>query len=75
MVNNRKVIGTSTLSTDNYFGFVAYVSFNDKTELIKSELASLIFKEYYDNLVDDETALLNLFSKLKEFRDGDASNE
>ena len=35
MVNNRKVIGTSTLSTDNYFGFVAYVSFNDKTELIK----------------------------------------
>ena len=35
MVNNRKVIGTSTLSTDNYFGFVAYVSFNDKTKLIK----------------------------------------
>ena len=35
MVNNRKIIGTSTLSTDNYFGFVAYVSFSDKTELIK----------------------------------------
>lgn len=42
----------------------------DKTELIKSELASLIFKEYFDNLDDDESAILNLFSKLKAFRDG-----
>ena len=47
----------------------------DKTELIKSELASLIFKEYFDNLNDDESAILNLFSKLKAFRDGGAVNE
>ena len=42
----------------------------DKTELIKSEFASLIFKEYFDNLVDDESAILELFTKLKAFRDG-----
>ena len=41
----------------------------DKHELIKSELASLIFKEYFDNLKDDESAILDLFSKLKAFRD------
>ena len=46
----------------------------DKTELIKSELASLIFKEYFDNLVDDESAILELFTKLKAFRDGGAAN-
>lgn len=41
----------------------------DKHELIKSELAALIFKEFCDNLPDDESALLDLFSKLKAFRD------
>lgn len=41
----------------------------DKTELIKSELASLIFKEFVDKLPDDEFALLDLFSKLKVHRD------
>ena len=41
----------------------------DKHELIKSELASLIFKEFVDNLPDDESALLDLFAKLKAFRD------
>lgn len=41
----------------------------DKTELIKSELASLIFNEFVGNLPDDESALLDLFSKLKTFRD------
>ena len=41
----------------------------DKHELIKSELASLILKEYFDNLADDESAILNLFSKLKAYRD------
>ncbi len=46
----------------------------DKHELIKSELASLIFKEYFENLVDDESAILDLFSKLKAFRDGGANN-
>ena len=46
----------------------------DKTELIKSELASLIFKEYFDNLVDDESAILELFTKLKAFRDGGVAN-
>ena len=41
----------------------------DKHELIKSELASLIFKEFVGNLPDDESALLDLFAKLKTFRD------
>jgi len=41
----------------------------DKHELIKSELASVIFKDFINNLVDDETALLDLFSKLKAYRD------
>lgn len=42
----------------------------DKHELIKSELASLIFKEFVDKLPDDESAILDLFSKLKTYRDG-----
>ena len=47
----------------------------DKTELIKSELASLIFKEYFDNLADDESTILELFSNLKAFRDGGVIHE
>lgn len=35
MVDGEKVIGASVLETENYFGFVAYVSFSDKTEMIK----------------------------------------
>lgn len=41
----------------------------DKHELIKSELASVIFKDFVDNMADDESALLDLFSKLKAYRD------
>ena len=49
----------------------AYREFGiDKHELIKSELAAVIFKEFIDGLADDESALLDLFSKLKMFHDG-----
>lgn len=41
----------------------------DKHELIKSELASIIFKEFLNNLPDDESALLDIFSKIKAYRD------
>lgn len=44
----------------------------DKHELIKSELAALIISEFCDNLSDDEAALLDLFSKLKTFRDSES---
>lgn len=42
----------------------------DKKELSKSDLGAVIFKEYFDNMADDETALLDIFSKVKAFRDG-----
>lgn len=42
----------------------------DKHELTKSDLGAVIFKEYFDNFDDDESAILNLFSKMKAYRDG-----
>ncbi len=42
----------------------------DKRELTKSDLGAVIFKDFIDNLDDDETAILNIFSKVKAFRDG-----
>lgn len=47
----------------------------DKHELTKSDLGAVIFKECFDNLVDDESALLDLFSKMKAFRDGGVVSE
>lgn len=47
----------------------------DKKELSKSDLGGLILKEYFDNIGDDETAILNLFSKVKAFRDGGVADE
>lgn len=35
MIDGKKVIGTACLETENYYGFVAYVSFSDKSELVK----------------------------------------
>lgn len=35
MVDNKKVLGSATLSTENYNAFVSYLSFSDKAELIK----------------------------------------
>lgn len=46
----------------------------DKYELTKSDLGAVIFKEYFDEFGDDESAILNLFSKIKAFRDGGAAN-
>lgn len=46
----------------------------DKKILSKSDLGTVIFKEYFDNLPDDESAILKLFSKLKAYRDGGAIN-
>lgn len=42
----------------------------DKKELTKSDLSAIIFKDFIDGLDDDETAILNIFSKVKAFRDG-----
>ena len=42
----------------------------DKKELSKSDLCGVILKEYFDNIGDDESSILNLFSKVKAFRDG-----
>ena len=44
----------------------------DKNELIKSELGAVIIKEFIDNLPDDESAILDLFRKVKAFRNGGA---
>ena len=50
-----------------------YRDFNiDKFELIKAELGAVIIKDFIDNLSDDETAILDLFSKIKAYRDGGA---
>ena len=42
----------------------------DKSELIKSELASVIFNEFFNKLSDDESALLDLFAMVKAYNDG-----
>lgn len=53
----------------------AYRDFGiDKHELIKSELAAVIFKEFIDGLPDDESALLDLFTKLKNFNSENDEN-
>lgn len=46
----------------------------DKKILSKSDLGAVIFKEYFDNLPDEEPAILKLFSKIKAYRDGGAIN-
>ena len=47
----------------------------DKYELTKSDLGAVIFKEYFDEFGDDESALLDLFCKMKAFRDGGVVSE
>ena len=42
----------------------------DKHELTKSDLGAVILNECFNKLPDDESALLDLFSKMKIFRDG-----
>ena len=34
LVNNKKVLGAATLETANYYGFVAYIGFNDNADLV-----------------------------------------
>lgn len=41
----------------------------DKRKLTKSDLSEAIFKEYFDNMSDDESAILSIFSKVKAVRD------
>ncbi len=41
----------------------------DKSELIKSELAAVILNDFFDALSDDESALLDLFAKIKAYND------
>lgn len=47
----------------------------DKYELIKSDFAEMIIREFLDDLNDDESTIIELIGKMKAFRDGDASNE
>ena len=42
----------------------------DKRELTKSDLGSVIFLDFINKLNDDETELLNIYSKVKAIRDG-----
>lgn len=47
----------------------------DKRELTKSDLGAIIFKEFIDNLADDDAAILDMIGKVKAFRDGGVINE
>lgn len=47
----------------------------DKKELSKSDLGAVILKEFFDNIDDDESAILDIFSKVKAFRDGGVADE
>ena len=44
----------------------------DKTKLIKSEFAEMIFKEFLSDLDDNDAAIIGLIGKMKAFRDGGA---
>lgn len=46
----------------------------DKRELTKSDLGAIIFKEFIDNLADDDAAILDMIGKVKAFRDGGVIN-
>ena len=47
----------------------------DKRELIKSEFAEMILREFLDNLGDYDAAVFGLIAKMKAFRDGGANSE
>ena len=61
---------TPALANDLVKVIATYRAFGiDKSELIKSELASVILNEFFNKLSDDESALLDLFAKIKAYND------
>ncbi len=47
LVDGAKVIGSAHLVTENYYGFVAYVSFSDKAELVRTICGDAVKKPGY----------------------------
>ena len=47
LVDGAKVIGSAHLATENYYGFVAYVSFSDKAELVREICGDAVKKPGY----------------------------